>query len=293
MDETTFPYPHIANPDIFREALSYSEAVTGFTSNLIEKDYYCSLILQHFFDGDTPLVFKGGTCLSKIYADFYRLSEDLDLVIPVTIEMPRNQRRSEMDAIKGIFSRVPVSIPGVTVLEDFQGHNESRQYVGCLEYPSAIMDKQERIKIEIGIREPLLRPPMLVETRTIAINPFNNRSLLPTFTVYAMEMMEAYAEKTRAALSRKEPAIRDLFDLFHAVTKMKLDLDDHEFLVMVKKKLDVAGNTPIDISLAYDQKLGRQVESQLKPVLRAADFDRFNMNGALELIRRVADRVLG
>lgn len=99
MDENNFPYPHIANPDIFREALSYSESVTGFTSNLIEKDYYCSLILQHFFDGATPLVFKGGTCLSKIYADFYRLSEDLDLVIPVTIETPRNQRRSEMDAI--------------------------------------------------------------------------------------------------------------------------------------------------------------------------------------------------
>ena len=72
MDEASFPYPHNTDPDIFREALSYSEAVTGFTSTLIEKDYYCSLILQHFFGGDTPLVFKGGTCLSKVYADFYR-----------------------------------------------------------------------------------------------------------------------------------------------------------------------------------------------------------------------------
>lgn len=293
MDKTNFPYPHSTNPDIFREALSYSEAVTGFTSNLIEKDYYCSLILQHFFDGDTPLVFKGGTCLSKIYADFYRLSEDLDLVIPVAVDMPRNRRRSEMDSIKAIFSQVPAFIPGVTVSEEFRGHNESRQYVGCLEYPSAIMDNQERIKIEIGIREPILRPSMSAETRTIAINPFSNRALLPTFAVHAMEMMEAYAEKIRAALSRKEPAIRDLFDLFHAVTEMKLDLDDHDFLVMVKKKLDVAGNTPIDISSEYTQKLGRQLESQLKPVLRAADFDRFNMDRALELISRVADKVLG
>ena len=57
-------YPHDADPDIFREAIAYSEADKGFTSTLIEKDYYCSLVLQSFFNNETPLVFKGGTCLS-------------------------------------------------------------------------------------------------------------------------------------------------------------------------------------------------------------------------------------
>ena len=291
MDKVDFSYPHNTDPDIFREALSYSEAVTGFTSSLIEKDYYCSLILQHFFDGDTPLVFKGGTCLSKVYADFYRLSEDLDLVIPAAVDMPRNQRRSEMDSIKGMLSQVPAVIPGVAVSKEFRGHNESRQYIGCLEYPSALMDKQESIKIEIGIREPILRPSVTAEMRTIAVNPFRAQPLLPTFTVHVMEMIEAYAEKVRAALTRKEPAIRDLFDLFHAVTKMKLDLNDRDFLIMVKKKLDVPGNTPIEISLKHKQNLGRQLESQLRPVLRPADFDRFNLDRAFELIARIADRL--
>lgn len=291
MDEASFPYPHNTDPDIFREALSYSEAITGFTSSLIEKDYYCSLILQYFFDGDTPLVFKGGTCLSKVYADFYRLSEDLDLVIPVAVDIPRNQRRSEMDSIKGMLSQLPAVIPGVAVSKEFRGHNESRQYIGCLEYPSAVMDKQESIKIEIGIREPILRSSAIVETRTIAVNPFRARPLLPAFTVHAMDMMEAYAEKVRAALTRKEPAIRDLFDLFHAVHTMKLDLNDHDFLVMVKRKLDVPGNTPIEISLKHQQKLRLQLEGQLRPVLRPADFDRFNVDGAFELIARVADRL--
>ena len=43
------------------------------------------------------LVFKGGTCLSKVYADFYRLSEDLDLVVPVPIDA-RRSARSELAA---------------------------------------------------------------------------------------------------------------------------------------------------------------------------------------------------
>jgi hypothetical protein len=47
--------PHQADPDIFREALAHSEADRGFTSTLIEKDYFCSLArkepaIRDFFD---------------------------------------------------------------------------------------------------------------------------------------------------------------------------------------------------------------------------------------------------
>jgi len=293
MVEVRFPYPHDTDKDIFLEALSYSEGITGFSASLIEKDYYCSLILHQVFLRDTPLIFKGGTCLSKVYADFYRLSEDLDLVLPVSVDSSRNHRRSKMDPVKGIFNELPALVPGITVLHAFRGHNESRQYIGYLEYPSAVMERQERIKIEIGIREPLILSSVTGETRTIVVNPFSGRPLLPVFTVQAMNMKEAYAEKVRAALTRTEPAIRDLFDLFYAVHKMKLDIDAPDFLIMVRKKLDVPGNTPVDISLEYKRELGRQLEGQLRPVLRPVDFDSFNMDEAFELIVRIAEAVSG
>lgn len=289
MDEARFTYPHDTDPDIFRESLSYSEGVTGFTASLIEKDYYCSLILHHMFDRETPLVFKGGTCLSKVYADFYRLSEDLDLIIPVSVDTPRNQRRSKMNPMKRMFDELPAAIPGIAVSKLFRGHNESRQYIGYLEYPSTVMNKQERVKIEIGIREPLILPSVAGEARTIIVNPFNSRPFLPVFTVQAMDMKEAYAEKVRAALTRTKPAIRDLFDLFYAVHKMGMDLDAPDFLSMVKKKLGVAGNTPVHISSEYKREIKRQLEGQLRPVLRPADFEGFNMNEAFELIVPIAE----
>ena len=293
MDEVDFPYPHEADPDIFRESLSYSEGVTGFTANLIEKDYYCSLILHHIFDRETPLVFKGGTCLSKVYSDFNRLSEDLDLVIPVAVGTPRNQRASKMESIKGLFDELPTLVPGISASRAFRGHNESRQYIGYFEYPSAVMDRKEKIKIEIGIREPLLLASVSGETRTIVVNPFSSRPLLPVFTVQAMDMKEAYAEKVRAALTRTEPAIRDIFDLFYAVHKMKVDLDAPDFLTMVRRKLDVPGNTPVDVSPEYKRELVQQLEGQLRPVLRPADFDSFNMDEAFVLISRIAAAVSG
>ena len=291
MAEVQFPYPHDTDPDIFREALSYSEGVTGFTASLIEKDYYCSLILHHVFNRETQLVFKGGTCLSKVYADFYRLSEDLDLVIPVAVDTPRNQRGSKMDPIKGVFDELPKVIPGISISRTFRGYNESRQYIGYLEYPSALLDNQESIKIEIGIREPLLLPSVTGKTRTIVVNPFSGRPLLPIFTLQVMDIKEAYAEKVRAALTRREPAIRDLFDLFYAVRKMELDLDDHDFIFLVKQKLDVPGNIPVDISVEYKQELVGQLEGQLRPVLRPTDFESFDMNKAFEMIVRIAKTV--
>lgn len=106
-------------------------------------------------------------------------------------------------------------------------------------------------------------------------------------------MKEAYAEKVRAALTRREPAIRDLFDLFHAARKMNLGLDDHDFLLLVKQKLDVPGNIPVEMSVEYKREIIRQLEGQLRPVLRPADFDSFNMDEAFEMIAGIAETVYG
>jgi predicted nucleotidyltransferase component of viral defense system len=283
MAEVCFPYPHAADPDIFREALGYSEADTGFTATLIEKDYFCSLVLQYVFDGATSLVFKGGTCLNKVYVDFSRLSEDLDFVIPVAADTTRHQRRAAMKAIKSMVENLPTIVPGVDISEAFEGHNESRQYIGYLEYRSAVIDKLETIKVEIGLREPLLTRSESRTANTIAVNPFSRLPLIPPFTVRAMSLREAYAEKFRAAMTRREPAVRDFFDLFRSVREGVLDPNDSDFINMVKSKLEVPGNDAVEISKARKHELARQVEGQLRPVLRPADFMEFNFEEAFEL----------
>jgi len=289
MTNAQLKYPHDADPEIFREALSYSEADKGFTSTLIEKDYYCSLILQYFFNNETSLVFKGGTCLSKVHVDFYRLSEDLDLIIPVTADTTRTQRSANMEPVKSMFEKLPSAVPGVTIFDAFKGHNASRQYISSLEYHSVIVEKKEKIKIEVGIREPLLRPSESRLASTIVMNPFSGQPLLPPFKVGAMTLQEAYAEKIRAAITRKEPAIRDFFDVFYAIRKRGLNTQSPDFLSMVKAKIDVPGNEPIDLSEERKQELNRQLEGQLKPVLRPSDFDGFNLNEAFELVRNITE----
>lgn len=279
---------HDNDPDVFREALSHTEGIKGFSATLIEKDYYCSLVLRSLFDKDLPIIFKGGTCFSKVYTDFYRLSEDIDLALSVSTAASRSVRRAAIKPVKHAFEKVPALIPGVVIAGLFEGHNKSRQYIGYLRYDSVVLKRQETIKVEVGVREPVLLPVESRTARTMGVNPFNGQEIYPAFPLQTMAFKEACTEKMRAAISRKEPAIRDFFDLFYAKKKMNVDLLAPDFLDLVRKKLAVPGTDPVNLSEDRKVELHRQIKAQLRPMLRPSDYDQFRFEETFELVCRVA-----
>ncbi len=103
-----------------------------------------------------------------------------------------------------------------------------------------------------------------------------------------LSLREAYAEKLRAALTRNEPAIRDLFDMDHAISAGRLDLTDSRLIPPLREKLSVPGNGPVDVSPEKRQSLRDQIATQLRAVLRAADFDRFDLDRAFTHVANVA-----
>jgi hypothetical protein len=62
------------HPALFREAINLTAARTGFAPRLIRKDYFCTILLEYLSTAAPSVVFKGGTCIAKVHADFYRLS---------------------------------------------------------------------------------------------------------------------------------------------------------------------------------------------------------------------------
>ena len=74
----------------FREAVLFTAGQTGLNATLIEKDYFCTVLLKYLYDQpDSTLIFRGGTCIGKVYAAFYRLSEDLDFLISTPFDPHR------------------------------------------------------------------------------------------------------------------------------------------------------------------------------------------------------------
>lgn len=280
--------------DLFRAALSFTQSETGFSSRLVEKDYYCSLLLDDLLStGALECAFKGGTSLSKVHSDFYRLSEDLDFGFSVPVEASRSQRSGTVAAMKGQLAKLPKRLPGITVVEPLRGYNNSTQYIGQLSYRSQVTGQGETIKVEFSVREPIQEPVERLPARTLLIDPFRHSTAIGPLLVPVLSCRETYAEKVRAALTRREPAIRDFYDIDHGIRAGRLSMDDIGLLKLVEAKLAVAGNDPVDISDGKLNLLRKQVQGQLRPVLREADYIAFDIERAFRIVAQFAAALPG
>jgi predicted nucleotidyltransferase component of viral defense system len=276
--------------DLFREALSFTQSETGFSVRLVEKDYYCSLLLQDLLATTTPQwVFKGGTCLSKVHSDFYRMSEDLDFAFSVPLGASRPQRSKMVVSMKEHLAKLAQRLACFNVVESLRGYNNSTQYIGSLSYKSVVTAQDEPIKVEFAMREPIQEPVEHLPARTLLINPFRQVAAIAPVRVPVLSCRETYCEKLRAALTRREPAIRDFYDIDHGVRSGRLNTDDRRVIELVGSKLAVPGNDPINISEAKHEILKRQVQGQLRPVLREADYTAFDLERAFKIVVQLAE----
>jgi predicted nucleotidyltransferase component of viral defense system len=270
-----------------QDALAFTAARSDFSARLIEKDYYCSLLLHDlstlFGQG---LVFKGGTCLSKVHADFFRLSEDLDFCVSMRSDASISNRRQACSPIKDHLAACSDRLPCFE-LEAFAGHSNLRQYNVRLTYRSVVTGEREFVKVEVSLREENLLPPQVLPARTLLRDPYSDQPALAPVNVSALQLREAYAEKMRAALTRREPAIRDFFDIDHAVRIALFNHHDRSILDLLAAKLLVNGNEHVDLSEAKISVLGGQIETQLRPVLRGVDYEAFDLPRVIAILEDV------
>jgi predicted nucleotidyltransferase component of viral defense system len=279
----SFPHEDI---DRFLESIRVTQNKEHFVPRLIEKDYFCTLVLEFLSAGVPELVFKGGTCLAKIHAGFYRLSEDLDFTIPIAVTSRRPERKKAVQGLKTALDTLTVRMPFFQFEVPLTGANNSTQYNATIAYNSILSGDPDIIKIEVALREPLVEPVKKEPARTLLVDPVTRQPLLPPVLLPSISFTESFAEKIRAALIRREAAIRDFFDIDYAVRKLGLQTSDERMLSMLKLKLAVPGTPAPDISTVRLAPLKEQVEAQLKPVLRQADFEEFNLSRAIDIVQK-------
>jgi len=277
---------------LFREAVGFTAAQTGFSPRLIEKDYFCTVLLVYLASMQgSSLVFKGGTCLAKIHAEFYRMSEDLDFVIPVKTTCSRSERSRQAAGLKNHLSAVSTEEPSLRAAKPLRGANECRQYLGTISYTSLVQDGEDTIKIEVGLREPLITPVVKGSARTALLDPVSGEPLVPVVSIPCISKAEAFAEKFRAALTRREVAIRDFYDIDYGVTRLGLRPTDPENLKLIRKKIAVPGNDPVNVSDLRMSSLQGQLTTRLRPVLRQSDFDEFDLDRATSTVLQIAEAI--
>ena len=261
----------------------------NFRLETIEKDYYLTLVLNsveaHLSD---KIVFKGGTLLNKIHLNYHRLSEDIDFTYfnPEGLQT----RSSRSRAITPIREKMPGLLKLLELKSERpqgEGFNNSTQYVFNIFYPSFISGKDEFIKLEISLRQTPIDKPVYNVITHFYKDPFTGEDLIPRNKILSLTLDEAVAEKLKAAITRKDVAIRDYYDLWF-ISETKFDFKDKHFLSIFKKKLGLEKfKANYYHNFGLDQQsielLHKQIETELIPVIRVGEsfnldkvFDRFN-----------------
>lgn len=287
------------NKKEFIDLINMTVQRTGFRAHILEKDYYLTHLLSKINDLSENLIFKGGTCLNKIYYSYYRLSEDLDFSIRLPeYTTTRGKRRKCIQPIKdGIEEYIKQFDMS---LDDAQnpGSNESKQYVYYFVYKSVVQPKEQIIKFEIGLR---FNPILDIETREVShkfLHPFTKEPLFDGGKVNCLSLKEIVSEKMRAAAIRKTIAPRDFYDL-DFIVRQGFDLSDAEVLDLFEKKLE-EDNGDTDLA-KYKTNLGRsdkeikdmksRIENELFDVLTVSERENFDLDTALKRINKAMGKV--
>ena len=262
----------------------------NFRLETIEKDYYLTIILNSVESHlSQSLVFKGGTLLNKIHLNYHRLSEDIDFTYfrPEGLET-RSKRSRAMTPIREKMPALLKLLELKSEKPEGGGANNSTQYVFNISYPSFITGKDENIKLEVSLRQTPIEKPVHNAITHFYKDPFTGEDLIPKNKILSLTYNEAIAEKLKAAITRKEVAIRDYYDLWF-ISEAKFDFKDRHFLSIFKKKLEEEKyRANYSNNFGLDQKsielLHRQISTELIPVIRIGEsfdlnkvFERFNV----------------
>ncbi len=224
---------------------------------LIEKDFYLNVLLSKLKLEE--YVFKGGTCLAKVYLGYFRFSEDLDFTFA-------NQKLFEGRSTKYIKKICKDRIDAFgeqleKVGLDFKFNKADRNFVEIgsnnkivtfkVYYTSVLTGRPSFIKIQINFLEkilftfykrglnPIFEPSQFSEEDKIYFSEFISFYKPQEIMVY--DIREIATEKIRALLTRRAVKSRDIVDLFFIHNKFKIK--PQNMLKEIRKKLSFSINT--------------------------------------------------
>ncbi len=240
--------------DKLKEFILFIQDKTKVTSSeLIEKDFYLNLLLSKL--NLEEYAFKGGTCLAKVYLDYFRFSEDLDFTF-INQTLFKNKSTNQIKKIcKDKITHFGKQIESLGL--DFVLNKSDRQYVELgnnnklvtfkVGYNSLFTNTSSFIKIQINFLEDIkfkIKPQSTISLIKQGITKEEEIYFQEFITHYqnkeilVYDIREIVAEKIRSLLTRRAIKSRDAIDLFCISQKFKINPD--ELVKEAKDKISFA-----------------------------------------------------
>lgn len=191
----------------------------GVRAKQIEKDYVISWVLwgiarNEFINNN--LVFKGGTCLKKMYFENYRYSEDMDFTLRYDGVSDKDILNGFKDIFEKIYeeSRIKIEI----ISDSIDNHEASGSLKFKMSYSAT--HGTDEIKVDVTRSETI---EFDIEHR-IVLNTYSDLEEEDETRIHSYSLEEVLIEKITALMGRTIP--RDLYDFDYLIEEEGLQLKD-------------------------------------------------------------------
>lgn len=243
--------------ETFSQAINLVTNKNGIRPDIVEKDYYVTMILRLLSERLPFIVFKGGTSLSKCHKAIKRFSEDIDITIDTTIS--QGQKKKVKEAIEEVSAILGLSIPNIDKTRSRRDYNRYE-----IEYNP--IDELDDVAV---------LPAVILETSYTAISfpvselPVHNyigdmmveeapdyieKYALSPFAMKVQDISRTLADKVFAICdyylqNKTEKHSRHLYDIYKL---LPLVTQDNSFKKLVKEVRQVRALSPVCSSAKPD-----------------------------------------
>lgn len=199
----------------------------------IEKDYFQDVLLYHLYKKSNNFIFKGGTCLYKLY-NLPRFSEDLDFSILT--------QKNIKETIESVARELKAKI---------ESKKTKTSFLFKLRF-SGILTQFNIVRIDVSLYNIVFG----FEVKNY-VSPYID---IPPFSLRVLKLEEILAEKIHALIKRNNA--RDLYDLFFL---LRFVVPNEE---LIQKKLEIFKmKFDKEIVKKKIEEIKPKWEAELKPFL--------------------------
>jgi predicted nucleotidyltransferase component of viral defense system len=142
-------YLHSDDRELFRDVILLTAERMGTTTDIVEKDYYVTMILRILAEAKYNVVFKGGTSLSKAFGVIDRFSEDIDITFAEHLGESR-RKRLKYEILKPIEGTLGMEIRNWNSIESDKDYNHYDYYYESV-YENSMGGLMPYIKLETAL----------------------------------------------------------------------------------------------------------------------------------------------
>ena len=226
--------------EVFKEIVDQVATINNLAPEIVEKDYYVTLILRLLSEKLDNIVFKGGTSLSKGFHVINRFSEDIDVTFNEHIGESR-RKKLKYNVIKVISDELSLPISNWSSIQSDRDYNAYFfEYHSVFDFDEDKMPQYVKLETALGSYS---FPTEVVEIKNYigdyldehGKNEYSKKFMLDKFSMKLQSLERTYIDKVFALCDyyiegKSKRYSRHLYDIYMLTPLMKFD-DNFKSLV--------------------------------------------------------------